>query len=442
MQVILDPTKDILSLYTPYAPPSRLRVEHTRSVLLQPQSKETPSLFNIISSVTFALVVSIPLTVPIDYLLRHMLTSYAREHFAMHSKNNDCLKHAHLYRGVKEGDEDADFLTLEARLFLRRIDLDNRKDYEYTTKNGIFKECNKEEQPWQWLLPSSVAIEDEEYRVMRNINFIREVKQVYTTDKALAKSDAQYRLLFDNHLILYHFLRQFRHGTVSLHHKETKFDCRLALLDPVCDSLGRYELFEGGNHVYYVEKQLNNKENRDFHASLHFSETFPYTGGLLHPSTYDHNDAAHRNEKNTVEAMYNNCVYEDNSGQRLTKKQLEGSRGFRLCYNRFYVDLSTSVHTHVEYTTRGKALINERKTAKPKKTKAVEPTKGKVIKLGKNQPTLQSVVANIPDESKRKHAAVAEPVPAVTDEARPAKKPRIEQAKISSFFVTPTRPLF
>lgn len=438
MKVTIEPCKDILSLYTPFAPVNKAHVEHTRSVLLQRRQNEPT--FTIVSSVSFALVLSIPQTVPLEYLLRHMLLSYTRHAYAITSKENEMVRHTAICRAYtpkKEEHEhtegiDPSYIALGARYFLRRIDRENRQDYEHVMKKGVLKAENKEGRAWRWFKSGSVEIEDETYRAMRNINFIRDVKQVsaMSSDKKTFQNDTQYRILFDNHLILYYFLIQFKRGTVVLEHKETKFDCSLVLLDPVATTGNKHEKFEGANYVYYIEKQLNSVENRDFHTTVHFPETYPYTGGLLHPSTYEANDTLYMHEENTIQAMLANSSVEDNTGQRLTKKQQEASKGFRLRYNRFYVDLSTNTHTHVEYFQRQKTLISEQPTKK-KKTPTTDKPK-EAVKLGKNQPTLHLVLANMSQQDNKRKLTSEEVIASlpITN-----KKPRLAQAKLNSFFI-------
>lgn len=429
MQLTLEPTRDILSLYTPFATYGKLRVHHTRSVLLQ--KEEASSSYTIVSSVCFALVISLPQSVPIDYLLRHMLSSYNRYAYAIASKENEMNRHAALWKQQPvEGEEP--FIDNGVKGFIRRIDIENRRDYETVLKKRLLAADNN----WQWFNAGRMEIEDEEYREMRNINFIRDVKQVSVacSDKKKFLNTAQYRILFDNHLILYYFLKQFKYGSVKLEHNEEKFDCPLVLLDPVASPGGanKHERFEGANYIYYIEKQLNSKENRDFHQTLHFKNVYTCLGGLLHPSGYETNDSLHLHEKNSAEAMHANSLYEDNTGQRLTKKQQEGSKAFRLRYNRFYVDLSTESHRHVEYIEREKTLINVKIVSKPKKT-PIERKPSKEVKRSEKQPTLHTVVSKIPEEAKRK---LEEALPAVLVEPSPipTKKPRLEQGNLKSFF--------
>lgn len=431
MRVTLEPTKDILSLYIPFVPVEKQRVEHTRSVLLQKKEKT----FTILSSVTFSLVLSLCKTVPIDYLLRYMLLSYTRHAYAVTSKDSDANRHAPLQ--TVDGVEPA-FVSTGGRYFLRRVDRENREDYEYVLKKGLLKAEDKEERAWQWFRPGSAEIEDEEYRLMANINFIRDIKQVSISggsDKKTYENQTQYRILFDNHLILHYFLKQFKYGRVTLEHKGTKFECPLVLLDPTpCPGGGnRYEKFEGTNYLYYVEKQLNARENPEFHTHLHFKQVYPYTGGLLLPSTFDPQDALYTRMVNSVDNMETMCKYEDNSGARLNKKQQEGGKGFRLCYNRFFVDLSTGIHTHVEYFEREKMLgvaVTEKK-----KSKKIESKPKERVKLSKSQPTLHSVVEKIPHGAKRKIMDELETEHTVSNLVlNTTKKPRIEQTKLNHFF--------
>lgn len=455
MQVTLNTgSTDVLSLYTPFCLPSTERVEHTRSVLIQGDGKDGAPL-TIISSVTFIMVISMAKSVPLDYLLKYMLTSYANRAYSFASKNSDKTKHAPLYPN-EEGE-----ISQAAKVFLRRIDRQNAEEYEdVVVRKGLFKAPD-----WRWVPAGSRLIEDIAYRRMRNLNFVRDIKQVgiqCNGDKRF-KDDAQYRITFDNHLILWHFLNQFKRGVVTLEHKETKFECPITLLDPVvAGSTGgnRHEPFEGGNYLYYLEKQLNADENREFHTSLSFKEPILYTGGLLHPSSLDANDTLHLHEPNTLAQMVKNKLCVDNTGQRLTKKQCVANKDFRLRYNRFYIGLWERQHTHLEYFAREKMLIRLQgpvsggqaatvvvPDGQATETTVVPPARKQVDQRAptqpsrKNQPTLRRAVESIPEESKRKRdceegeqEAIVPVVVAATTEERPTKKLRVTSQKIDKFF--------
>ena len=459
MQVTLNPTEDVLSLYTPFCSHTKERVEHTRSVLLQKRDNETT--LTIVSSVTFILVFSMPKSVPLDYLLKYMITSYANRAYSFASKASDKVKHAPIYMN-----EDGE-ICQHAKGFLTRIDRQNCQEYEdVVIRRKLFKAAD-----WRWAPAGSRLIEDVAYREMRNINFVRDVKQVgieCNGDKRF-KEDAQYRLTFDNHLIVYHFLNQFKRGSVTLEHKETKFECAITLLDPVvtlANGGNRHEPFEGSNYLYYIEKQLNNNENREFHTSLSFKEPILYTGGLLHPSSLQSNDTLHLHEPNTLAQMFKNKLCEDNTGSRLTKKQYAANKDFRLRYNRFYIGLWTAQHTHLEYYTREKLLIRERLSSATAATTTTTTVTGEetatvptmVVAVAtppvhtrklvdyriptessrKNQPTLKRAIEAIPEESKRKYDVPVDTI-VVTTEERPTKKQCVAAAttasqKIDKFF--------
>lgn len=450
MKLTLEPTEHVLSLYTPFTGPNKTRVEHTRSVLLLP----TPGrdVFAIVSSVTFVLVLSIRRLVPLDHLLRYMIQAYTRDRYASFMKECDTKKHEALCRVfTQEEEEDEDenqearhYITDGVRRFLKRIDRQNAQNYDYVMRKKLLDAEPMDKGPaWTWSAAGCGAIEDTLYREMKNINFIRDVRPVELSakenqNKAL-REDAQYRILFDNHLILYFFLQRFKYGSVKLDHNGCKYECPITLLDPVAlAGTNRHERFEGANYIYYVEKQLNRRENHTFCTSLSFKNTYPFTGGLLHPSAYDPKDFLYINEANTLEAMQRNAFYEDTTGQRLTKKQQEASKGFRLRYNRYYVDLSYAKHIHLEYFEREMTLSGKQETKSKKKTVVTSVKPKEVVKLGKNQPTLMTVVEKIPEEVKRKAVSLLDYDKTTTTKTtatmRPSKKPRIEQATLGHFF--------
>lgn len=469
MHLELNLEQDILSLYTPYTWPGK-RIQHTRSVLLQKRSgsEGEDTLFNILCSVTFNLVVSISASLPISSFIRFLILSYTKHAYDSRSEENDVKKHAPL--------------DISAKQYLNRIDRQNRENHEYCIRSKLFHDTTPSdgEAPsiaWQWLKAGDMRIEDVTYREMRNINFIRDVIEIdiHNEDESF-QNEVQYKIVLDNHLILLHLLGKLRYGQITIFSPDgskSKYSARL--LDPVCTSRSRYDLFKytASTYLPYIEKQLNAKENPSFSQSLHFNKSYSCRGGLLQPSlgvisTVNDDDegdddinkpsrphtitemlsqAASSDALETTWQQGSSDNYDGDWVEIKQQKSVSKKRDtvFKVRHNPLFIDLSAHEHVHVEYFERLKSVAFRDPSAinKPKKSSATTTIK-EAKAVNKNQPLLQAFVNKIPEESKRKYepvvaaAAVASSIiEEEKEEVRPLKIPRIEkkqQATLNHFF--------
>lgn len=488
MHIELNLEEDILTLYTPHKWLGK-PIQHTRSALLQKRSgKGEDTLFTIVCSVTFNLVVSISSALPISSFLRFLILAYTKSAYDTRSIDSDVKKHATLSQN----------LSKETREYLAMIDQKNRENHEYCMKTRIFHDTPQGDDAgnatqWQWLKAGNEGISDLSYRNdMRNINFIRDVQEIdIHNDDPSFKDEVQYKIVLDNHLILMHLLNKLRYGHITLFQaNDVKLKYAVRLLDPICTTRSRYELFKGTNYLSYVEKQLNVKENPAFSQNLHFDKSYPCRGGLLHPSlsitiapvvvvatTVDtiadtevtipskevkkkevttlcqHTITAMLDQSTTltaVESTWNQGSMENYDGKWIELKQeksvslkKKNETVVKMRHNALFIDLSKNEHVHVEYFERLKS-ISYRDPSAIKKPKIVKPdleastcTKKLGKSVNKNQPLLRTCVQNISEESKRKYEPPP-PIQAIVEESeeRPLKIPRIgkQQATLQHFF--------
>lgn len=457
MHIELDLGQDILCLYTPNAGPGE-RIQHTRSTLLQKKKVEGEhTLFNLICSVTFNLIVSLPRTLSINAFLRVLLLSYNKHAYANFSQESDMRRHSTVYD--EPGVDDT------VKSYLRRVDQQNVENFWYCTRLKLFAdiaENPKDETPaipWVWHKAGSEAIQDAQYRQMRNINFIREVTEIdIHNDAPLFNDEVQYKILFDNHVILLHILERLKYGNIKLTHSEIQLSYSVRVLDPIPTNItrNRYELFKGSkNPIQYIEKQLNPKENLSFHRVLSFTKHYLCRGGLIHPSLVT---PTLPNKAHTVEEMlahatsssdqltsevWDQATDDKDAGDWAHLKKVRKSKVevFTVRHNPFFIDLSGNEHIHVEYFDGRRDVVRHDKT--PSKTSSKpclttpSPRASLVKGPGKNQPLLRTFVAKIPEESKRKHQE-SEPlsIPEAVEEDRPKKIQRSEskQSTLKGFF--------
>lgn len=425
---------DILTLYTPYTGPMQ-RIQHTRSALLQKRGGQgEATLFNILSSVTFSLVVSLQSTLSIDAFLKFLITAYCAEAYSAYSQNNEIKRHAHLYN--------SNSLSSQARMVLRRIDQQNRDNYEYCVRQKIF--IDSPEKEWRWFHAGKENIVNETYRHMRNINFIRDIESLNIHNESpLFKGEKQYRITLDNHVILYNLLERLKYGKISI--GQLKYSVRL--LDPIGTSRSRYELFQGTNFTAYIKKQLDASVNHRFPKSLYFEKHYLRKGGLLQSALFTETSSVRMNnitnllnQSVSIKEIEEEHIWKqalDDSQTMTVKKQVVKEKpGFTLHYNSFYIDLSHNEHTHVEYFDRLKAVMSHDATQEKEKKK-----KSPVIKEAKckdkNQPLLANFVKDIPNEAKRKYdVSLLSPLALTLTPERATKIQRTEkgQATILQFF--------
>ncbi len=450
MHFKLDTRQDTLSLYTPFTRPGE-RIDYTRSVFVQHGSDAVDALR--IMSINFALIVSVPVYMPMNAFLRTMIESYTREVYDKRSRNNECDKHSALYSQSDDHDNDkSPRLTRSTVKRLAAIDRQNRSDYEHCMSMRLFDDLPATEETakreFVWFRAGDRNIEDIRYRSMSNINFIREVVEIEANNgNALLKEHTQYRILLDNHLIVHFFVEKFKYNTVNVRHDGEKHQYTIYLMDPICGSSGvrnQYDFFKHSSKntsASYIERQLNCTQNPGFSNSLYFSNTYPYTGGLLHASLPNDSNPVSLLTTNSLHEMFkysvlqqqkhneynkNEVIWDQSSAMGMIGKVIDHSKEsasdviksvvkqhkslFTISYNHFYIDLSENECIHLEYTERKNDILRNDPTplkhSKKKKPSALTTNelrkKEKERTLPRNQPSLFTVISNIPETSKRK----------------------------------------
>jgi hypothetical protein len=338
----------------------------------------------------------------------------------------------------------------------------------YCTRLKLFQDTPDNEKdgtpgrPWLWHKSGSAAIEDANYRQMRNINFIRDVTEIdiHNKDDETFANEVQYKILLDNHVILLYLLERLKYGKLKVPHSGIELSYTVKVLDPlpVPTTRNHYELFKRTkNPMEYIEKQLNSKENHSFYNVMTFSNYYECKGGLVHPSllssitttlTDSSSKVVHTVKemlspsKAAAEVLESWDQASDETWLQVKKPAKVKVNLFRVNHNPFYIDLSLNEHIHVEYYEAKRDVARNDKTPlKPVKksaspvnvTRAVKP-----IRAGKNQPLLRGFIEQIPEQSKRKHEE-DKPLQAVEiekKEDRPKKIQRTDkqQATLQHFF--------
>lgn len=398
-EISLDFSHDLLSLYTPPTSKNASRLAHTRSVLLC-FDRETPNRTPVIlDGLLFALVISIPESVDFDHLLKYMILTYSRRIYSNRSKDSIEKKHNALH--------DMHLMDEETKTLIWRQDSQNIDDFIYCHKADVFftkKEDHYEDgrRPrWQWWPVNSREIIDDRYATMRNINFIRDASPIEV--KRHAKGERQYRIMFDNHVILYFFLQLFRFGLhLDWKRKDDAGDdvppIHVTLLEPLHPD---HEVFHGDDYVRYIEKQLDRREAPDLALHLEFESSVELEGGLLQPAYYDREDA-YLSYRNNAEEMYARRIVDDIN--RRKNKRDPNAVSFILAYNRLFVNLCEWRVAHVNYHARTKLLMirDESTTCVATTTTSTKepPTRKTIsVKIPKNQPTLGALVTSYKEKN-------------------------------------------
>lgn len=458
IRVQLNLKQDILCLYTPYAHSSR-RLEHTRSTLLQRRNNEEGenTLFTIVSSITFNLVITVSHQLPIDTLLRFLILSYTRYAYGDLSQESNLKKHASLYN---EGSG----VSKQALQSLYRADLQNRENYQYCMTNRVFNDIPETKEgnpaiPWTWLIAGDERITNTLYREMRNINFIRDVTEIdIHNDEPSLVGEKQYKIQLDNHLILLYLLKKLRFGQITIPHNEIKLKYSVRLLDPICSLFGKYELFIGNNNHLsaYIEKQLNTKRNPLFIETLFFKQSYTWRGGLVQASLHGENTQ----KIHTISEMFSQATSSTTANMEViwdqaaeggfigikkkqqpqdSVKKVGKEEEFKIRHNPLYIDLSAHEYIHVKYFDGTKTVACHDPTP-IKKIKKLGSTTTVVIKesrwIDKKQPLLRGFIDKIPEDSKRKYEPELVQTQVVEEERNEQRPMKIQrtQATLNQFF--------
>lgn len=431
-ELLLDLSHDLLALYTP--PPRNdghgSRLNHTRSVLLA-FSETSNQMPVIVDGLLFALVFSMPERVDFDRLLKYMLVTYARRLYSRRSKASIQEKHMAL------DDMEPHLMDNETKRFIRRQDAQNVDDFIYCHKANIFHDDDDGDDGnarsrWRWHPVNSDAIFDNHYATMKNINFIRGATPIEV--KRPTKGERQYRVLFDNHVILYFFLQHFRHeidlyrrpdttkhDDASLHQFESAKECeererreklrapvRITLLEPLDMA---HDVFHGEDYVRYVEKQLDRREAHELALHLSFKNSIVLAGGLLQPAYYDREDV-YLSCANTPEEMYARRLVEDVN--RRKNKRDPNVVSFTLAYNRLFVSLRQWQVAHVDYNARTKLLMSHDMPLTPtvvKKDTIITAPQKSIVKRARDQPTLGTIVQTFKENNPNAIFHIHPPMP-------------------------------
>jgi hypothetical protein len=376
--------EDILSLYIPFWLPGQNNA-HTRSVLICKQKKtpildekqapaplkeqetvfysgkeqrqdnaEPPSSIIedtdeniIIDGITFSLVISFNRAVSLNALLRFLIMRYCgRAYGSKTTQNCESVIHTRL----ETDDPSHKVIGKKIKAKLSDVDTKNFNDFTACKKQNWLEDDTENDIEWQWRPAGDCQIENELYREMRNINFIRGVYNIdIRNGNSMFANDRQCRLVFDNHKILYSVLNLLRFPVEIEGHILTI----KVLHNPQKDST-RYELYDltsPGASQHYVENQIRLLVASE--RTMQFDEVLPYRGGLLLPSSCDFTDASVFNFPNTLEMMYDHKIRDDSN---MRKKDAP----LPVCYNRFYIDLENELQLkHVYYGTRKTILFKD-----------------------------------------------------------------------------------
>ncbi len=355
----------------------------------EPLPESTESV--IIDGITFSLVLSFNKEqVNLNSLLKFIILRYgSRAYGPRKVENSDYAVHSRL----KSDDPTNKQVSQKIKDKLSDVDAKNYNDFNECKRMRYLEDDTENDIEWQWRVAGDTHINNEYYREMRNVNFIRGVYNIDIRNNAsIFANDKQCRLVFDNHKILYSVLNLFKYPIEI----EGRVQTIKVLDNPQKDST-RYELYDlsaPGASQRYIENQIRLLVTSE--RTMRFEEIMPYRGGLLLPSSCDYNDTTAFNFANTLEMMHEHRIRDDN----IRKKDAP----LPISYNRFYIDLENELHLkHVDYGTRRtilfKDIVSKAVTKKPGEKKTPDAKESNGSKPIKKIATLNRFFAVAPKQA-------------------------------------------
>lgn len=290
-----------------------------------------PEQYVMIDHLQLALCISVPPGLQLELLCRFMLNSYCFVHYS-----------------AEKAQEAADQYTTcadehQASPLLLQIERQNQEDYAAYQAGQRRAKWDEQYSP----------DDDEALQDMPNVRFLRDVRPFQARGPEF-KQERQYRLLFDNHRVLLHFVRRFRK---PVEREGVLYQVRV--MDPILNSNALWSHAEAPEH--YVERQLNSRENPSFAHALHFEQSQTLRHGLLWPGLFPLN-YANALQDNTAERM--------RDASRLDLS-FAGKYKAQLAYNKFLIDVAREemILHRVDYAQRRARLGYTEATMGTKKAK-------------------------------------------------------------------------
>lgn len=311
-----------------------------------PPSEATENV--VIDGITFSLVLSFNKEqVSLNSLLKFIILRHCgRVYGSKKIQNSDYAVHSRL----ETDDPTHKMIDKKIKDKLSDVDTKNYNDFNECKKMRYLEDDTENDIEWQWRAAGDSQIDNEIYREMRNVNFIRGVYNIdIRNNNSIFANDRQCRLVFDNHKILYSLLNLFRFPVEIDGRVQT-----IKVLDNPQKDNTRYELYDltaPGASQRYIENQIRTLVASE--RTMRFDEILSYRGGLLLPSSCDYNDSTAFVFPNTLEMMYEHKIRDDSNNR---KKDAPLPIG----YNRFYIDMENELELkHVYYGSRKTILFKD-----------------------------------------------------------------------------------
>lgn len=353
---------DVLSLYTEVDENEGL-VKRTRSVILH-QPTEDKTIF-LIDNIPFYLFISIPTDVDIVALRKFMINSYSFSHY--NSPYNTSEYGDRKEKGMAVEEQSNIMIDTNIKEMLQLID--ERNDIlfaDFISKSRKKKKKYNDDKSDE---ESSIEEEEEDDKEEEEECMFTglEKESVPLIMSHVNKGQAfpgnnQYRLTFNNHCILSHFINRFKRE-IAPRDGSSPYNVDVIAYTMVNGSQPKPtdKLFKG-RASEYIDGQLYAFKDKHDKVALRFPTTRTITYGLLMPSCCD-------GDKNTSRQQVPNLF---ENIQNAKKSQY---RGKTIAYQTLYVDLYERKDKHtifvVDYTTRQLLEKSSLKPVEPKKKRSL-----------------------------------------------------------------------
>lgn len=350
----------VSDLFAPLDEQQDYTVPSVPSVVVEPPQRSLklelaePEQYVMIDHLPLALCISVPVGLQPEVLCRFMLNSYCFVHYSAEKAQEA----ADQYTACED--------THHVTPLLSQIEAQNQEDY------GLYQAGQRRARYHEDYVPE----EDEALQQMPNVRFLRDVKPFQARGPEF-KTERQYRLLFDNHRVLLHFVRRFRK---PVEREGVLYQVRV--MDPILNSNALWSHMDAPEH--YVERQLNSRENPSFAHALYFDQSQRLQHGLLWPGLFPLNYSG---------ALQNNTVEQMRAASRMDLS-FAGKYKAQMAYNKYLIDVAREelVLHRVDYAQRRTRLGYTEATMAGKKAKKPDAA-AKDNKRKPDQPSLEQFFA-------------------------------------------------
>lgn len=322
---------DFLSLYTcddNYHTRSVYCCKREDKILLEDETELIQNKLIILDNLNFDLIISIHTDIKLNDLINSMISSYSYNCF----NEDDSTE-----KGLYFNEINNTFISNELKEKFKDIDKMNREDYKLYKEDcmKLRRYIKQEEKEYEMVNELGDEYEKSHHYYKKieyiplnnqilNIKIIRNALKLPSSIKSKRRfpNDNQFKLSFDNHIILSYFFNRFK-KPLKINNQNYNIKILNPLqLDQLCE--------ESNSEDFIANRLISFKRNNDF-IYYKFNESQKIKEGLLHPSCINNLDNNHFRIDNNINHLINHLFFRSKNCISLNQ----------IMYNTLYIDLST-----------------------------------------------------------------------------------------------------